>query len=225
MALPSARVVAVRRREQHPNLVAAWGFDEGAGTTVRDTSEHNVPLTVDVGLTWVAGHTGGFAISNTGAGSAHRTWNLTNQITVMCWARPTELTAGTSRAIMGVWNTTDTSGSTYLALWAQRSDFGTANVLQANARIDGSLVAISQSALTLNAWVHVALTYDGTTLRLFRNGVQVGSDGTAGSLELGQLHISVVPDPANTQVDDVRVFNTNLNAAQITAFMGDPVAP
>ena len=70
MSLPSFRVSALRRREQHPNLVAAWGFDEGSGTLARDSSEHNLPLTISGGGTWVAGHSGGTAMSNSGSGGA-----------------------------------------------------------------------------------------------------------------------------------------------------------
>ncbi len=224
MSVPSFRVTALRRREQHPNLVAAWGFDEGSGSTARDSSEHNLPLTVSAGPTWVTGHSG-TAIGNTGAGSAHRSWTLTNQITMMGWARPTNLTAGTNRAIMGVWDTTDSSGATQFAIWAQRGDFGTSNVLQGNARINGGLNDIAGPALTVNVWAHVAITYNGATFKLFLNGAEVATTANAGSLNLSALNFSVVSGPTQVQVDDVRIFNTPLTAVQITAQMNDPVAP
>lgn len=227
MVLPSFRVSAIRRREQHPNLIAAWGFDEAAGTTARDSSEHSLPLTVNGGSSWVSGHSGGTAIANTGTGGAIRTsWtSLSSPVTIMCWARPTDLTAGTNRPLIGVWDGTDASGATQVAIWAQRGDFSTPNVLQGNVRVDGGLVAVSQSALTLNTWVHVALSFDGTSLRLFRDGAQVSSFTNTGGIGAGTFSFLVVPSAANAQVDDVRVFNTALNAAQITGFMGDPVAP
>ena len=37
------------------------------------------------------------------------------------------------------------------------------------------------TALTLNQWYHVALTFDGTTFRLFRDGVMVASSGFTGT--------------------------------------------
>lgn len=227
MSLPSFRVSALRRREQHPNLVAAWGFDEGTGTTARDSSEHNLPLTISGGGTWVAGYTGGSAMSNSGSGGATAaSWtSLSSPVTIMCWARPTDLTAGTNRPLVGVWSGTDATTSTQIALWAQRGDFSTANVLQGNVRVDGGLVAINQSALTINTWVHVALSFDGTTIRLFRGGAEVNSVSNTGGITAGTYNFLAVPSPANAQVDDVRIFNTALNAAQITSFMGDPVAP
>lgn len=227
MALPSFRASAIRRREQYPNLLAAWGFDEGTGTTARDSSEHNLPLTLSGAATWVAGHTGGTAIANSGAGGALRTnWaSLGVPTTIMCWVRPTDLTAGTSRPLIGVWSGTDASTSTQFALWAQRSDFSTPNVLQGNVRVDGGLVAVNHTALVLNTWVHIALSFDGTNIRLFRGGVEVTTFGNTGSITPGTFNFLVVPSSANAQVDDVRVFNAALTAAQVASLMGDPVAP
>lgn len=229
MALPSARFSAVRRRENHPNLIGAWSFNEGAGSVARDNSEHNKPLTVDVGLTWPAGHVSGTGIANANVvGSAHwATWVFGSQITMMGWARPLDLTAGTNRALFGVWDTPDTSGATQMAVWAQRGDFSTSNVLQGNVRIDGNLTAINQSALALNTWVHVALSYDGSTIRLFRDGSLVTSVSNAGTIQNPTaFHFCVVPDTANAQVDDIRVFDIGFTtSAQVTAFMNDPVLP
>ena len=48
------------------------------------------------------------------------------------------------------------------------------------------------AALPLNTWTHLAMTYDGTTLRMFVNGVQVNSlpvtggiTATSGALRIG----------------------------------------
>ena len=54
------------------------------------------------------------------------------------------------------------------------------------------------TALTLNTWVHLAATYDGTTQRLFVNGVQVATKATTGAIRVstGALRIG-----GNTLVD------------------------
>lgn len=226
--LPSFRVTALRRREQFPSLIAAWGFDEGTGTTARDSSEHSLPLTLSGSVTWVAGHSGGTAVGNTGStGSAGRSgWtSLSVPATIMCWARPTNLTAGTNRPLVGIWSGSDSTTSTEFAIWAQRGDFSTSNVLQGNVRVDGGLVAVNHTALTLNTWVHLALSFDGTTIRMFRDGTEVSTFTNTGSITGGSFSFLVVPDSANAQVDDVRVFSAALTAAQVASFMGDPVAP
>jgi hypothetical protein len=143
----------------------------------------------------------------------------------MCWAKPTDLTAGSNRPLIGVWNGADANTSTEFALWAQRGDFSTSNVLQGNVRVDGGLVAVNQSALALNTWVHVALSYDGSTIRLYRDGAEVSNFVITGSVTTGTFGFIVVPSGAHAQVDDVRVFNVALTAANVAEFMGDPVAP
>jgi hypothetical protein len=143
----------------------------------------------------------------------------------MCWAKPTDLTAGTSRPLIGVWSGTDSTTSTEFALWAQRGDFSTSNVLQGNVRVDGGLVAINHTALTLNTWVHLALSFDGSTIRLYKDGIEVNAIANTGGITGGTFNFLVVPSTANGQVDDVRVFNVALTAAQVVSFMGDPVAP
>lgn len=227
VSLPSFRVSAFRRREQFPGLVASWGFDEGTGTTARDSSEHNLPLTLSGSATWVAGHSGGSAITNTGTGGAtNANWtSLSSPVTIMCWARPTDLTAGTNRPLIGVWSGLDSTTSTEIAIWAQRGDFSTANVLQGNVRVGGGLVTANHTALVLNTWVHLALSFDGSTIRLYRNGTEVSNFANTGSIVTGTYNFLVVPSSANAQVDDVRVFNVALTAAQVASFMGDPVAP
>lgn len=225
MSLPSFRASAFRRREQYPSLLAAWGFDEGSGATARDSSERNLPLTVSG--SWVAGHTGGSAVANTGSGGASRAnWTtLGVPVTLMCWARPTDLTAGTSRPLIGIWDGIDATGSTQFALWAQRSDFSTSNVLQGNVRVDGGLVAVNHTALSVNTWVHLALSFDGTTIRLFRDGVEVNAVTNTGGIGAGTYSFLVAPNTTSAQIDDARMFSAALNASQVSSFMGDPVAP
>lgn len=224
MAIPSFRVTALRRRENHPNLIGAWNFNEGSGTTARDSLGLNIPLTLDASVTWVAGHTGASALSNSGAGSAHRTgWAATLHMTMMCWARPTDLTANQDRAILGIWDTLDTSGSTKFAIWAERNSYGTPNILQGNVR-NGGLASINGPALTVNVWTHVALTYDGTNIGLYKDGVQVAFVNNVGTMDTGAYNLAIAPSPSYVEVDDVRIFNTALTTAEIAAFMGDPVA-
>ncbi|HSW92033.1 MAG TPA: LamG domain-containing protein [Candidatus Saccharimonadales bacterium] len=227
MSLPSFRVTTLRIREQYPNLLAAWGFDEGSGTTARDSSDHSLPLTLSGSVTWVAGHTGGSALENSATGTALRTnWtSLSVPTTIMCWVKPLDLTAGTNRPLIGVWNGVDANTSTVFALWAQRGDFSTSNVLQGNVRVDGGLVAVNHTALTLNVWVHLALSFDGTTIRLFRDGIEVSNFANTGGITGGTFDFIVVPSGAHAQVDDVRIFNAALSVTQIVEYMNTPVAP
>jgi hypothetical protein len=82
--------------------------------------------------------------------------------------------------------------------------------------------------LPLNTWSHLAATYDGTALRLFVNGTQAGTGTYAGSLatSTGELWIGgnrVWNEWFAGSLDEVRVYNRPLTAAQIQADMAAPV--
>jgi hypothetical protein len=78
--------------------------------------------------------------------------------------------------------------------------------------------------LTNNAWAHVAMTYDGTTMRFFVNGEEVESRKQPGAAEVsnGKLRIGgnmVWGEWFRGQMDDVRVYNVAVGSAQIKADM------
>ena len=84
--------------------------------------------------------------------------------------------------------------------------------------------------LPLNAWTHLAATYDGTTLRLYVNGVQVGSRAVSGALltSTGALRIggnSIWGEFFQGRIDEVRVHNRALDATEIQTIMNLPLAP
>ncbi len=62
------------------------------------------------------------------------------------------------------------------------------NCLHASVDIGGSIVTVNGSgsadSLTINKIHHVALSYDGTTVRLFVDGTQVGSASASGTLTI-----------------------------------------
>jgi hypothetical protein len=80
--------------------------------------------------------------------------------------------------------------------------------------------AIGTAALPLNAWTHLAATYDGTTLRLYVNGTQVGSRSVAGSIvtTTGALRIggnTVWGEWFKGRLDEVRIYNRPLSQSEI----------
>jgi len=235
VAVPSLRFTEVRRRARYPGMQGAWSFDEGTGTAIPDSTGNtlmastiggNMGLTATAGITWAAGHVSGTALENAGT-SGTASVNITISgaaMTVMGWARPLDLTSGSSRPLFGIWDAANTSGSTFVAVWAQRGDFGTPNVLQGNVRAGGVLNAINSAAtLSVGTWSHVALTYDGSNMYLYKDGVQVGTTAQSAAAYNGNAVFNVVPSPANAQVDDVRIFNVALTQPEIAAFMTETV--
>lgn len=83
-------------------------------------------------------------------------------------------------------------------------------------------------ALALNVWTHLAVTYNGATLRLYVNGVLVRSTAMTGSLvsSTGSLQIggnSVWGERFRGLIDEVRAYNVVLDATQIQQDMVTPI--
>jgi hypothetical protein len=84
------------------------------------------------------------------------------------------------------------------------------------------------SAVPLNTWTHLAVTYDNATLRLFVNGVQVGSSAAAGPLltSTGVLRIGgngIWGEFFQGRIDDIRVYGRALSAVEIQSDMNAAV--
>jgi hypothetical protein len=79
----------------------------------------------------------------------------------------------------------------------------------------------STGVLSLNKWQHVAATYDGTTMRLFVNGVQVGTRGSSSAIvtTANSLMIGASAHAANREfagrIDEVRIWNSTRTPDQI----------
>lgn len=90
------------------------------------------------------------------------------------------------------------------------------------------LAANGATSLVLNTWTHLAMTYDGTTERLYVNGTLVSSTPTAGSIvsSTGPLRIggnSIWTERFRGLIDDVRVYDTVLTQARIQTDLATPV--
>ena len=84
------------------------------------------------------------------------------------------------------------------------------------------------SAPAVNTWTHLAATYDGTTLRLYKNGAQIASTTRAGTINSGTAPLrlggnNIWGEWFAGQLDDVRVYDQPLTAAQIQTDMNTPV--
>jgi hypothetical protein len=94
--------------------------------------------------------------------------------------------------------------------------------------VGGDQSAVGTAQLPLNVWTHLAATYDGTTLRLYVNAIQVGSRALPGSMAVssGVLRIggnSVWGEYFSGLIDEVRIYNRALTPAQIQSDMNTPI--
>lgn len=225
--LGSARSVLMKSAAAPPSLpsaLAAYAFSEGSGLTSADASGNGNTLTLN-GTSWTTGHTGS-GITNTALtqGASSTLTAPTAALTLMAWIRPLALTSGDTNFALGF---LDNGGSTCVGVFTQRGDFGTSNVLQCDLRI-GSLIPAHGSALTVGTWVHVAVTYDGSAIRLYQNASLVDTVAASGTITSGDgfyvagWNTGGVND-TDVDIDDVRVFNSALSGAEVTTAMNTPV--
>lgn len=78
-------------------------------------------------------------------------------------------------------------------------------------------------------WHHICLTFDGTTAKLYADGVQVASQAKSWDLLLSKVYIGRSVNNNNYwsgSIDDVRIYNTALTATQVLAIATlPPMAP
>lgn len=89
---------------------------------------------------------------------------------------------------------------------------------------DGTSWKTFGSAVTLNTWQHHMVTYDGTSLRAYRNGTQIGSTTTGGRSMTGVSRIGdyvsgAVAGDGNQFIgglDDMRIFSRVVSSDERT---------
>lgn len=203
-------------------LVAAYNFDEASGAQILDRSGTG-NAGVAAYTTWsTAGHTGS-ALSFNGTSS----WvtvadapslRLTAGMTLEAWVRPSSGTGW--RTVLLKEGSTQLSYALYSANSASRP--GGWVWTGADYSVTGA------AAVSTTAWTHLAVTYDGAALRFFTNGVLVRTRtavpnmlSTSGALRIGGN--SVWGEYFSGLIDDVRLYNRALSAAEVQADMNTPV--
>ena len=87
----------------------------------------------------------------------------------------------------------------------------------------GTPYTTTSTSLVVNEWQHIALTYDGTTLRIYHNGNLDGSIAATGnvtsageSFHIGMLPFGITPFHLDGQTDNVQLWSRALSAAEIS---------
>ena len=199
-------------------LVGQWNFDEGSGTTAADSSGLGNNATLAGAPTWVTG-VHGTAIKLNGTTDwatipDAASLDATTALTISAWVKPTKV-ATQYLVKKAVSSTTD---GYELGL----SSAGKAFVrLNQASKADTYRVDSLTSYPTNGTWIHLAATYDGTTIRLYVNGVLEGSVAGPTSIKTNNLALTLGAEPGGFRpfagtLDDVRVYSTALTQAQIT---------
>ena len=203
-------------------LVAAYGFDEGSGTTVADASGNGNNGTI-TNATWAASGKYGKALQFNGTNALVTVPNaaslqLSAGMTLEAWVNPSAVTA--------VWRDVIYKGNDnyYLEATSTNASKPDAGLIAGGSYAD----AVGTAKLAASTWSYLTETYDGTTLRLYVNGTQVASTAHTGAIATSTNPLQIGGDSLYGQnfaglIDEVRVYNVALTAAQIQTDMTTPV--
>jgi hypothetical protein len=201
--------------------VAVWGFGEGSGAVVADASGNANHGSVS-GATWTTGKYGSaLAFNGTGAlvtVADSASLDLSTGMTLEAWVYPTATAAAWKDVIYKAVDIYYLEGS------SPAGNAPSAGGTFAAQPVYGPV------ALPLNAWSHLASTYDGATLRLYVNGAQVASRAQTGPIQTSAGNLTLGGDAAFGQywagrIDEVRIYNGALSASQIQTDMNTPIGP
>mgnify|MGYP003345286365 CR=1 FL=1 len=155
--------------------------------------------------------------------------DITDSITVEAWIYPTSF--GTTSAQNSIlckhgWSQGE-RGYVFRCGGAGILSFNIAGLDVNNINQGWQDVQSPANALILNTWQHVAASYDGDSLRLFVNGIQVAAQQFTGSIDQSNPYtarIGRLSDPGQAEtryfsgrIDEVRVWHRSLNSSDLLA--------
>lgn len=163
--------------------------------------------------------------------------NITSAITVEAWIYPTSWAFSSDQGTIVCHHSWTSGPEMGFVLRAGGTGELSFNIGGDSAGVPVSWKEIlsSPTALSLNTWTHVAGTFDGTTEKLFINGIEVASQPFTGSIiasnaypmAIGRLSDAGVGASRywNGQIDEVRIWNRALTGAELMSKMNNHIDP
>lgn len=189
-------------------LVGHWKFDDGTGTSAADSSGNNYTGTLVNTPTWSAGLIGSNSILFGGNSSSQK-------VTTSGTSANNLDTAGS----FSIWGNKTSDGQTYNVMMSNgnyatdrngvifdwRTEFLNYEVCSASAVITGS---ISVPNFTPGGWHHAVITWDGSFIKVYADGVLV-------------INNNQTITPVTTVYDVVIGSDTNYGSAYFYGYLDD----
>jgi hypothetical protein len=205
-------------------LVASFGFGRISGSRVSDSSGHRNDGTIH-GASWTRHGKHGGALVFDGVHDyvsvpGSRSLDLTRGMTLEAWVRPSRAGGGWRAVIVK----RQRHGRAY-GLYAQTARGRAAGWVRLGRRDYGLQGGRN---LPPGRWSYLTITYDGSTLRIYVDGVLESARGVRGAVSSGRGPLLIggggpwaraLGGSFKGTIDDVRVWRTALSAAQIRAEM------
>lgn len=212
--------LGVGRKTSDPSiaggLVGWWKMDEAGGNTFYDSSGNNNTGTGISEPTFAQGTFGkavNFTTSYQGINIPDSPLFGSSYFTASAWIKP--ITLGSNAAIINRRNAGNVGGFTIES---------PGQYLRCYAYISGSYKYIDTPTLLLNVWQYYACSYDGTNLKAYVNGINVGTTAISGTMNnpasaivrIGQNSTNFAVT-FNGSIDNVKLYNRALSNAEVTS--------
>lgn len=198
--------------ESLPQL--AYAFSEGIGTVTGDLSGNGIVATLVQGTMWTESGRFGSALVFDGTDDAveippSAALDFTSGFTVEAWVYPT----------------TAMPVGTLLRRGSGQGDVIRLALGSVDAQATANTVAQVSSAMTLpiNQWSYVSVTWDGSVLRLFVDGMLKAEAPLLGALLTSTEPLWIGGGTFTGRIDEVRIYQRALAAADISVDMASPI--
>ncbi len=217
-------------------LAAHWKLDEGSGANAVDASGNGHDGQLD-GPAWTNGGKVGGALRFDGSNDFvdAGTFDVSGEaITLAGWLnadRFNHLSSHDGRILSKASGTA--TQDHYWMLSTIRSDTNTRLRFRLKTNGNTSTLIASSGNLQPGTWHHVAGTYDGSRMRVYLDGQEVGSMSKSGSINtnsavsvwLGGNPVSATVRPFDGLLDDVRVYDRALSGNDIVQLLSGGAPP
>ncbi len=207
-------------------LIGWWKFDDGSGTTAADSSTRGQNGTLTGGPVWSSAGKYGGCLQFDGTDDyvvATGTFPMP-QYTISVWFREDRAT-GDQRDILSVEGAGNTSG----VLLEVGTDGRLRFLHRAPLGTTGGPSIYSPTAPTAAAWHHMAAVKSATEMLIYVDGQMVASQADATTFDAAPTFVYIgVLDTRMMRMwpgllDDVKIFDTALSAAEVAVAMALPV--
>ncbi len=194
-------------------IVSLWNLNENSGTIVYDSEDGNDGTIY--GASWTEGISGS-ALKFDGKNDYVSipdadNLDITQSLSIMAWAK-TEKNVTAKVVQKGDWDGYN------IALDKWKGWKG--SIRMTNNTSHG--LKWGEGRPLLKEWYHIALTYDGSQMKLYVNGQEKSSKAVAGELKVNSRPVSFGSDNGAQKffkgtIDDVRIYSQALTAEEIQA--------
>ncbi|MBU1038852.1 DUF2341 domain-containing protein [Patescibacteria group bacterium] len=205
--------------EKGEGPVGYWRFDEGYGTSTADSTTYLNNASIN-GATWlnqdqcISGRCFSFDGTNdyVSVPDANQI-DFTNGITMSAWVKLNSYTMGGANTDRGA--ITIKASAYYMSVTA-----GTGKLASFFYGVDANH-RDSNTAIPLNQWTHVAITWDGSNIKWYLNGVLDKTYAATGTITTNGNALNIGMESAgygralNGFIDEVKFYNYGRNETQI----------